>query len=471
MRRTLISVSLDWTRPKDPPISLGQASILANLRYHKINTINKAWSVNHANFDIKKVERFVMSHATRHTDLALGAYVWHEPSTQSLLNNLRQQNFPGRIILGGPQVSYTKRSIEDYYPQADIFIRGYAENALAKLLTSHEQRPVIAGIHYAGEPDLGLSAKAELNKLPSPFLTGIIKSQKFLRIETQRGCPFYCNFCQHSRPDIDIQRQYFPHSRIMEEARWITNNPIIQDIAVVDPTFNSGPHYIEFLEQLIVGKYSGKIALQCRAEMVRPEFLDVVERLNKTAHVVLEFGLQSIHKREQQAIERPNNMKKINFVLEETKRRKIATEVSLIFGLPHQTLMSFQQSVDYCKDLGVPTIYAFPLMLLRGTPLHDQKQQLGLIESTDNPELAIDRIQQHIPHVIASPSFSYEDWRQMAKIAESLDSYNANQGYKKQSQAKMFQTLKHTFWNDNAIRKEDDSNINNLLTNKMTKHT
>jgi hypothetical protein len=34
--RKLILASLDWTRPKDPAISLGQASILANLRRHNI---------------------------------------------------------------------------------------------------------------------------------------------------------------------------------------------------------------------------------------------------------------------------------------------------------------------------------------------------------------------------------------------------------------------------------------------------
>eukprot|EP01037_Dinobryon_pediforme_P027416 gene27416-30299_t len=122
-------------------------------------------------------------------------------------------------------------------------------------------------------------------------------------------------------------------------------------------------------------------------EMVKPEFLDVVEEVNKTGRVVLEFGLQTIHKNEQKLIQRPNAMPKIREVLDETRRRKIETEVSLIFGLPGQTVESFKASIDFCKSFEVPVIHAFPLMLLRGTPLHEKKEQLNMVESNDTTHL------------------------------------------------------------------------------------
>jgi len=209
----------------------------------------------------------------------------------------------------------------------------------------------------------------------------------------------------------------------MEEIDWILNNPIISDIAVLDPTFNSGPYYLKTLKALIEGQYRGKLALQCRAEMINDEFLMLVEALNKTAHVVLELGLQTIHNEELSIIQRPTSITKINKFFSEITRRNIATEVSLIFGLPNQTVQSFQKSIDFCKNLSVPTIYAYPLMLLRGTPLYENKKKLGLIESTDI-NININRVQQNIPHVIASPSFTIEDWYLMAKMAESLDGYN-----------------------------------------------
>ena len=318
---------------------------------------------------------------------------------------------------------------------------------MAQLLISTEEKPDILGVHYAGDKDLGISAKVDIESLPSPFLTGIIPPQPFIRWETQRGCPFRCSFCQHRESDSSMKRRQFSHSRIMGEVDWILEHDIISDIAVLDPTFNSGPYYLQILEALITGKYRGKLALQCRAEMINSEFLSLIEELNKTAHVVLEIGLQTVNKEEQRLIQRPNNVIKIAQVFNDIKKRKIDTEVSLIFGLPHQTVESFQHSIQFCKDLEIPTIYAYPLMLLRGTPLHDNKEKLGLIESTDIT-INIDRVQQNIPHVVASPSFTYDDWYTMSKIAESLDSYNRENAFKikRAFSPKITNTLQHTLW-------------------------
>lgn len=429
-KKRLISVALDWGRKQDPLFSLAQSSMIASLQRSEVPHIARAWQVNSPDFKISEVVDFIMSNATPNTDLGLGTYVWHDPQTELLLTTLKQNKFPGRIILGGPQVSYVKTPglVEKYFPQADIFIRGYAENALAELLLHPEDKPSIKGVHYAHESDLGLSATAELGTLPSPFLTGIVKPQSFIRIETTRGCPFSCSFCQHRESDEFKKRRQFELSRTLQEIEWITSNPIIQSVAIIDPTFNSGPHYLTVLQKFIDGKYTGKLSLQCRIEMITPEFLEKVLELNKTARVVLEFGLQTIHPLEQKTIERPTNLSRVSKLLREVITKGIECEVSLIFGLPFQTVESFQKSVDFCIDHGVPTIHAFPLMLLRGTRLEEQRSKLGLVESMENASSAIDRVQLNIPHVVAHPPhFTYQDWRKMAEISASLETRNQSQ--------------------------------------------
>lgn len=423
-QKRLILVSLDWTRAKDPPMSLGHASILANLRRRNVQVMERAYAVNTPDFSANTVTDFILKNSGLNTDIALGAYIWNEPDLQTILSQLRRNGFKGRIILGGPQVSYVKSGVERYYPLADVFIRGYAEEALTRLMTSHQEKPIIAGIHYANEPDLGLSAKVDFNDIPSPFLSGIIKPQHFIRWETQRGCPFRCSFCQHRESDSSQQRKHFDTSRIMREMAWITDHPIIQDIAVLDPTFNSGPNYLTILAEFHKRKYKGKLSLQSRMEMVVPEYLDIVQKLNQESETVLEFGLQTIHRNEQALIQRPNNMKKVEDILQEVNKRNIPVEVSLIFGLPGQSVQSFRESIDFCKRLQVPTIYAYPLMLLRGTPLYYKKRELNLIESSDIQLDYIPRIQRGIPHVIASDTFTFTEWKDMAKIAMELDEYN-----------------------------------------------
>jgi radical SAM superfamily enzyme YgiQ (UPF0313 family) len=415
-------IALDWTRPKDPPLSLGHASILALAKQHKIDVTERSWSVSSESFRAEQVAEHILSFNCASLDVALGVYVWNEAEVRRVLDLIDKQ-FRGRIILGGPQISHTKGDLENLYPHADIFIRGFAESAIVELSKVGDTSfvPKIHGVHFAGEIDCGELASVDLEQLPSPYLNGIIKPQRFIRWETQRGCKFRCSFCQHREPGKPrIQTKAFSMNRIHSEAQWILDNPVIQDVAVLDPVFNSGPYYLDVLQHLHGN--SGKLALQSRMEMVNENFLNEILKINETGNVVLEFGLQTIHKNEMQIIGRGNNMTKVAKTLNDTREMNISSEISLIFGLPEQTYISFKESVEYCISHRVKIIHAFPLMLLRGTPLHDNKEILGLVESNEIASEYIPRVQSNvIPHVVQSNSFDYNEWKKMAALAERLE--------------------------------------------------
>jgi radical SAM superfamily enzyme YgiQ (UPF0313 family) len=429
--RKLLLLALDWTRPKDPPLSLGHASILTNLLLNNIKVKEFSYSVNKANFDAYEVVNEVLKDSDEDTDIGIGAYVWNESYIQIILKELRKRGFRGRIILGGPQISYLKDNHESFYKEADVFIKGYAEEAMLKLMSLPygKIKPGIAGVKYANEPFLGNSANINLEEIPSIYLNNIIRPQKFIRWETKRGCPFKCSFCQHRETDrVLMTRKHLNSDRIIREVEWICNNKVIQDVAVLDPTFNSGETYLEILKAFISNGYKGKLSLQARLEMVKDEFLELVAELNRSGSCVLEFGLQTIHQMEQKIIERPNNMKKVDRVISQVNSMGIPYEVSVIFGLPYQTLKSFRETVDYLKERKVPIIKAWPLMLLRGTELYEKKSELGLIENYERAFESEDenegRLQNNIPHVISSPWFSYEDWKEMSRISEILNRDN-----------------------------------------------
>lgn len=97
--RRLILVALDWTRPKDPPMSLGHASILAILIKHKIDVIEKSWSVNHETFKVENVIDFVLKNSAKNTDFGIGAFVWNEVHVQKIIKNLKREGFQGSCLL------------------------------------------------------------------------------------------------------------------------------------------------------------------------------------------------------------------------------------------------------------------------------------------------------------------------------------------------------------------------------------
>lgn len=400
----LCLVALTWTRRKDPRVPLGHASILAALRARDIEVVPLVYAVNEASGSIPAMAREILTAVGLDGDVAIGAYVWNEHVVQALLPALREAGHRGRILLGGPQISYAGAEIERLYPAADVFVRGHGESALVDLVERPDAR--IPGVHRRGEVDRGEQAQAALDTLPSPWLSAAvdIPSGGFVRMETQRGCPFRCSFCQHREAGGRLVRTDFALARVEAELGAFVAAGV-REIAVLDPIFNQGPNALGVLGRLRELGYDGKITLQCRFELVTDAFLDACDGLG----VVLEFGLQTIHPAESKVVERGNNLRKVEEVVAKLRARRLAWEVTLIFGLPEQTVESFRASVDFCLTRGVPVVRAFPLMLLRGTKLERERDRWALVESDDT-----------IPMVVASSTFDREDWTRMATLAQAL---------------------------------------------------
>jgi radical SAM superfamily enzyme YgiQ (UPF0313 family) len=405
MTAQAVLLSLDWLRGKDPRRSLGHASILARLRaIEGVATTSLEFAVNSPGFRRECVLASVLAAAAadEQTCIAIGAYVWNDPDVQWLLPALRRSGFRGSIVLGGPQISYAPPGIDEKYPDADFFVRGYGEDALVRLLQGADPIP---GVTRRGLDRTSARAEVDLLALPSPYLSGSITTSSFVRWETQRGCPYSCAFCQHLEAGAKLPLRKLSQERIDAEIELFVARGV-QDIAVLDPVFNDDPvHAVRVLHRLACLGYSGRLSLQCRFEDVTPDFLDACQLLN----VCLEFGLQTIQPAEMKAIRRKNHLATVESVISQLRSRAIDFEVSLIYGLPQQTVSSFRTSVEWCLTRGVPTVRVFPLMLLRGTPMERDRARWRLVENDEA-----------IPLVVESNTFSRSDWAEMRRIAEQL---------------------------------------------------
>lgn len=416
MDRKIILVDFYWTRDKDPRVPLGHASILTTLReLPNVEVVSMIEAVNDGQLQRERVVARILKEtrgfAASNVDIGFGAYVWGEELLQYVLRRIRQEGFVGRIILGGPQISYSGEGLERIYPDADIFIRGYGEQALATIVSNPELKQ-FPGAHWAGTPDQNIQAKIDLKEIPSPWLSGTIPllNQRFIRWETQRGCLFRCTFCQHREAGAGLQKRDLNMNQIEAEIDLFCASGV-KDIAVLDPIFNAAEHAIPVLQRFKERGYEGRLSLQCRPEMITEEFLDATAGLD----VCLEFGLQTIHSLEGKVIKRNNYIPKVDRVLEGVRARGIRHEVSLIFGLPLQTLASFEESVKWCLERHVPVLKAFPLLLLRGTALERDRHRWNL--EVSNEEMAT---------VLSSSTFTHQEWWEMAQLSEALKATEGN---------------------------------------------
>ena len=254
----------------------------------------------------------------------------------------------------------------------------------------------------------------DFNEIPTIYASGeipIIENQKMVRLETKRGCPYKCTFCAH-RNVLKSKVEKHSKNKIFEELAFLKEKKV-KRINILDPIFNAGNEYLDIMQEINRLNMNAEITLQTRFEFIHSKegeiFLDLAEKIGAQ----LEFGLQTINENEQKVIKRGNQKDKISNVLTELNKRGIHYEVSLIYGLPTQTLESFKKSIDFVQNNKCENIVAYPLMLLKGTEIYEDKEKYGFKE-----EILGDF---NIPTVTSSNSFTKSDWLKMKKIAHSLE--------------------------------------------------
>jgi radical SAM superfamily enzyme YgiQ (UPF0313 family) len=340
---------------------------------------------------------------TRFNYIALGAYCWNAFLLEPFIKKIRMRGFSGKIILGGYEITYSARAeLSEKYPTADIFIIGYAEESLRAILK--EENPKIQI----------WDNRVNFATLPSPYLSSTLslaQRQEKIRWETKRGCPYSCSFCAHKGLGRDDAKKvlYHPLEKAIKELEFFREKQV-KKINVLDPVFNMGKDYLTVLEAAYKIGLKSQLTLQTRVELITDEYLNHCARLNTT----LEIGIQTMNPQEAETIQRKNDWLKINENLKKVKAWNIDFEASLIYGLPYQTYDSFRQSVNYLQEIGCPRITAFPLMLLKGTALYQEKEKYGFIEAPLGPF--------KIPTVVQSHSFNFKEWEKMHEFAQSLNS-------------------------------------------------
>ena len=411
MIRTLL-ISFDLIRPGELATPLAIASILAHQRSHEltrermhvehlsINMLDHGGNAQVASFEAQ----LAAMDLARFDAIALSAYIWNEYLINDFIALLRRMGFKGAVVLGGYQITYgSKVELPLRYPDCQIFIAGHAEQAFAELPD-----------HLAASFPQFLNVPVDFQHMASPYLSGelpVPMGAPMVRLETKRGCPYRCSFCAHR--DLTTQRvQQHPLEKVFQELAFLAERRV-QRVNVLDPIFNAGKEHLEVMREINRLNMRATFTLQSRFESIHGAMGDAFLDLCAQGNYHLEFGLQTADRTESEHIDRRNMMHLVDAALERIAQRGIPFEVSLIYGLPGQTVDSFRRSIDHLHNKGCSTIKAYPLMLLPGTKLYDQKEQWGMAEEPLG--------EFNIPVVTESKSYTREEWERMAQLARWLN--------------------------------------------------
>jgi radical SAM superfamily enzyme YgiQ (UPF0313 family) len=323
-------------------------------------------------------------------------YLWSSAENLAMSAKLKAADPSCITIHGGPNVPKYEADLETYFrthPHVDIAVRGEGEVTAAETLAA-----LMEGM-ARGRVDLGVLESVQglafrlgdrlvrtadrprienLDEIPSPYLTGLFDgfgaaSVSSAVIETNRGCPYGCTFCDWGSATTQRIRKFSPE-RVSEEFEWCGRHGV-ETIGLADANFGIFERDVAFAEKLA----------EVRRRYGYPRHFGVTYAKNSMKHLkpivrtisdagVIAYGLLSLQSMDAgtlSVIERSNiKTEKYDELAQEFRRAGLPLFIELMMGLPGSTLSSFRDDLQQAIDREV-IAKVYPTMLLVNSPMNE----------------------------------------------------------------------------------------------------
>jgi len=327
------------------------------------------------------------------------------------------------IVLGGPAARNRPARLLEASPSVDVVVCGDGERAFVELCRRGFDDPSgIADIAFRDGDRilLGPTSKTALDlaELPSPYIDGtFVPRAQSLLIEPSRGCRFRCRFCSWSTRSGGVR--YAPPARVAAEVAWATRGGY-SGASFCDSAINHDTtRFRELSDAVLEGDPAGALRLSVflRHEELDAEQLAIL-RARPFQEIIL--GLESIHATALAGCgKRPIDAAALERTLAELGATGSRVTLSVMSGLPSDTVRGFEQTLDYVEGLQrrmpdvVDAICCFWLAVLPGTRYEADRESLGFATPSWGT-----------PYILRSRDFSEMDLRQMATILVERTRHN-----------------------------------------------
>ena len=362
-------------------------------------------------------------------------YIWNSDENMRLSALVKQNNPASLTIHGGPNTPKFAPDVKRFFadnPHVDIAVHGEGEVTFVELLAA------LAGNLGKGPPDLeplgdvpGLTFRrghegittgkrdrvADLDVLPSPILEGLFDAfipagpLGGVAIETNRGCPYGCTFCDWGSATLSRVRK-FDLDRIFAELEWCARSQI-QTIGICDANFGIFERDVAIAERIaeLKATYGYPIVVGNNYAKNTVKHLSKIIEIFTEAGIVAEgkMSMQSFDSGTLEVINRKNiKVEKYDELSVEFRRNRLPLSVDLMLGLPGSTRTTFSDDLQACVDRDVRVII-HPTMLLPNSPMNDPeyRREHGIVA---RPGEVVEE----------AASFTHEEWQQMHRLGAGV---------------------------------------------------
>lgn len=292
--------------------------------------------------------------------VGLSIYVWSTPCLVEVARRIKRRRPECLIVFGGPSARTALFDLPPYADRVqflDAVVATEGENTFRNIARlpalSRGALASVAGLHvptadgwtHTGER----SQIMQLDELASPYQLGIMSERSVGYLETFRGCPFSCAFCEWGV--TENSRAVFSADYIERELRALARLDS-RAIFSVDAGLNLNHRAFRNLreaESRVGCLKQVSFWSEIYPSLMREEHL---EFLSSVRAAYLGIGLQSTDPKVLKSLERPFDNRRLEKIVMQVRDLANA-EVQIIFGLPGDTPEGFRRTFEYARSLSV----------------------------------------------------------------------------------------------------------------------
>jgi uncharacterized protein len=185
-----------------------------------------------------------------------------------------------------------------------------------------------------------------------------------------------------------------------------------------------------------------------RPDCVDDEILDLLAEFNQQSFVLLEMGLQTVHNRTLDLVNRAHSAEEFFDALARAKARGLTVATHLIFGLPGEDRDMMLETVARVAASQVDAIKIHQLCVYKGSPIEEDYRQgrLKVLDEDYYAQLVVDALELLPPEKIVmrlvaegkktelvAPTWSYDKFTTFDKIRAEFRRRATRQGSRIQS--------------------------------------
>lgn len=296
--------------------------------------------------------------------LGFSLYPWNAAYSLAAARAARAAYPEALIVIGGPAVPRPEplvRRLFAEHPALDVAVFSEGELSFRALLRARlrgEGFEAVAGLAYRRGEEVYLTAPPErvfdFANTASPYLDGTFdallarerESFSMALVETNRGCPFSCTFCDWSLTKHVVE---FPLARVRAELEWIAARGF-SHMAIADANFGIRPRDVEIARALAEIKRATGRPSYCYFYLTKNNHrrnLETIEIFHEAGiGSCVGLAIQDFDEDVLAAVKRDNiQTGESRQLLEIMGGRGIPTHNELILGLARQTHDSFAETL------------------------------------------------------------------------------------------------------------------------------